>query len=58
MNAVDRERERRDDVCPACGEGIDWEDGWHELRDEEVYCRAGIALYDVAVLDLARLGDF
>jgi hypothetical protein len=59
MNAVDRERERRDDHCPVCGEGIDWSDGWHRLwqHGERVLCWSTRDSFDVAVLDLAHLND-
>jgi hypothetical protein len=57
MDAVDRERERRDDHCPACGEDIDWESGWHSLDGEAVRCLTGGHSFDVAVLDLAHLND-
>lgn len=49
--------ETHDDVCPACGEGIDWEYGDHELVGEGVSCNIAWQCYDVAVLDMAHLND-
>lgn len=56
-DAVDRMRERRDDHCPVCGEDIEWEDGWHILDREVVWCKNVFGSFDVAVLDLAHLND-
>jgi hypothetical protein len=56
-NAVDRERERRDDHCPVCGEGIDWSDDAHRIVEESVWCGVDGGIFDVAVLDLAHLND-
>lgn len=57
MNAVDREAMSCEDTCPACGEGIDWEAGDHELfmGGQFVECLIAGRGFDVAVLELAAL---
>jgi hypothetical protein len=53
MSLIELERERRDDHCPACGEGIDWESGDHEILESGWSARCWItrASFDLAVLE-------